>query len=334
MAKLPTNPQQVRMSFGEHLEELRKRIMYALFGSVGFIVVCLIYYKEIVHIVSRPYILAAQAHNLPAVFNTLKPQEAFLTSVTLAFQAGLILASPWIIFQLWQFVAAGLFPRERKIVYRYLVPTSLLFLAGVAFFYLIVLPMVLHFFMSFTVDTAGSTPTPTWIERAMGIAPPPLSPSTAPAVSSSAQPATLPVLDFDPPRPEGNQAFIFFDSRDGRIKVLTRDTTYSVNVFPEGSLFSTQWRYDDYLSFVMFTALVFGLAFELPLVVMILARIGLVQVQTFRRIRKYAYFAIVVISAIAAPSGDLMTLAFLSIPLIVLYELGILAATFTRQRQV
>ncbi|MCL2641714.1 MAG: twin-arginine translocase subunit TatC [Phycisphaerales bacterium] len=329
MAQLPTDPQQVRMSFGEHLEELRKRIIYALLGSLGFVAVCLIYHNEIARIVSRPYILVANAHNLPAVFTTLKPQEAFLTTIMLAFQAGLILASPWIIFQLWQFVAAGLFPKERKIVYRCLAPTSLLFLTGVAFFYFIVLPMVLNFFVSFTVDTAGPTPTPNRIERAMGIVQ-----SPSPLQPTATQPAPLPVLDFDPPRPESGQAAIFLDSRDGRIKIVTHETTFAVPVSPEGSLFSTMWRYDDYLSFVMFTALIFGLAFELPLVIMILARVGVVRVQTFRRIRKYAYFAIVVLSIIAAPSGDLMTIGFLMVPMLLLYELGIIAAALTRRRSV
>jgi len=340
MAKLPTDPQQVRMSFSEHLEELRKRIIYALLGSFGFIAVCMVYHKEIIYIVSRPYKVVAKAHNLPGVFTVLQPQEAFLTSIMLALQAGLILSSPWIIFQLWQFVAAGLFPSERKIVYRYLAPMSLLFLIGVAFFYFIVLPIVLNFFVAFTANTAGPAPTPTWIERAMGIS----SKSKVPSSESKSEPSTqnselriqdsglsLPVLDFDPPRPEGNEAFIYRDARDGRVKILTHDTTYVVPVSPENSLFSAQWRYDDYLSFVMFTALVFGLAFELPLVIMILVRVGVVQVQTFRKIRKYAYFTIVVISVIASP-GDFMSIALLTIPLLFLYEFGILAATLTRQR--
>src|SRR6185369_14524915 len=89
----PSSP-QARMSFGEHLEELRKRVIRALLGSLILVAVCLIYYKEILALVSRPYILVARAHHLPDVFGTLKPQEAFLTSVTLAFQVGLILSSP------------------------------------------------------------------------------------------------------------------------------------------------------------------------------------------------------------------------------------------------
>jgi sec-independent protein translocase protein TatC len=93
------------------------------------------------------------------------------------------------------------------------------------------------------------------------------------------------------------------------------------------------WRADDYLSFVAFTALIFGIAFEMPMVILILAQIDLVQTQTFRNIRKYAYFGILIAAVIAAPSGDLMTLGFLFIPLVVLYEVGIIAAAIaTRGR--
>jgi sec-independent protein translocase protein TatC len=341
MAKNVTNPSddpdaaQVRMSFGEHLEELRKRIIRALLGSLVLVAVCLVYYKEIIAIVSRPYILIARAHHLPDVLNTLKPQEAFLTSVTLAFQVGLLLSSPWIIYQLWQFVAAGLFPRERTIVYRYTGPSAILFLTGVAFFYLIVLPMTLNFFMTFTDNTAPPPPTPNFIERLRGIKNP--TPAAAAPATAASQPAaiptTLPVLTADPARPADGQIFIYQDARDGRLKIRTSDAIFAVSVTQQGSLFSTTWRYDDYLSFVMFTALVFGLAFELPMVIMILARVGLVQIKTFRSIRKYAYFAIVIIAAIAAPSGDPATLALLAVPLILLYEVGIVAAAVvTREK--
>jgi sec-independent protein translocase protein TatC len=330
---------QARMSFGEHLEELRRRIIRALVGSIAGVVVCLYYYKEIVAFVSRPYRLVAERHNLPNVLSTLKPQESFLTSITLAFQAGLVLSSPWIIYQIWQFVAAGLYKRERKIVYRYTVPSTLLFLIGVSFFYFIVLPMTLNFFMNFSEDPIGGRPTPTWLEHhllSLGEDKPKTTqPATRNATQSATQPAPqampLPILQEDPPAPA--QGAVIYMDPDGRIKVRDADKIVIVNATREGALFATQWRYDDYLSFVMFTALVFGLAFELPLVIVVVAQIGIVEVKTFRKVRKYAYFAIVAIAAIAAPSGDLMTLACLSVPLVFLYELGIIVAAMIVRRQ-
>jgi sec-independent protein translocase protein TatC len=104
-------------------------------------------------------------------------------------------------------------------------------------------------------------------------------------------------------------------------------------VVAQGTLIINTWRSDDYLNFVAFTALIFGLAFELPMVMLVLAQIDIVQAKSYRSMRKYAYFGIVVGAVIVAPSGDIMTLAFLFIPLVVLYELGILVAAFaTRGR--
>jgi len=77
------------------------------------------------------------------------------------------------------------------------------------------------------------------------------------------------------------------------------------------------------------------LAFQLPMVILVLAQIDIVQTQTFRNIRKYAYFGILIIAVIIAPSGDILTLAFLFIPMVLLYELGIILAAFaTRGRPV
>jgi sec-independent protein translocase protein TatC len=326
---------QVRMSFGEHLEELRKRIIRAIVGSIGGIALCLYYYKEIVAFVSRPYRLVAREHDMVSVLSTMKPQEAFLTSITLAFQAGLVLSSPWIIYQIWQFVAAGLYKRERRIVYRYMGPSALLFMIGVAFFYFIVLPMTLNFFVNFSQDPIGGKPAPNALEVALGLSGK-KQPMTQPTTRTDTQPAPLavplPVLAADPPAPASGQALIYMDE-DGRVKIRMADKTMVLNATRDGALFASQWRYDDYLSFVTFTALVFGVAFELPLVIVVLAQIGIVQVQTLRRVRKYAYFGIVAVAAIAAPSGDLMTLAFLSVPLILLYELGIVASAMIVGRQ-
>jgi sec-independent protein translocase protein TatC len=332
---------QVRMSFGEHLEELRKRIISALLGSSVTVIICVIFYKEIVAIISRPYRLVAEKHNVVNAFSVLKPQESFLTSITLAFQAGLVLSSPWIIYQIWKFVAAGLYQRERRIVYRYTIPSGGLFLLGVGFFYFIVLPLTLNFFMNFSEDPVGGKPVATWWEDRllnMGGA------STQPAPQATTQNATqngtrpapqampLPMLDTDPPPPPPGQWVIYMDG-DGRIKARTADRIVVVNATREGAMFAAQWRYDDYLSFVMFTALVFGLAFELPLVIVVVAQIGIVEVKTFRAMRKYAYFGMVGLAAVAAPGGDVMSLACLSVPLLVLYEVGIVAASIVVRRQ-
>jgi sec-independent protein translocase protein TatC len=393
---------QARMTFGEHLDELRKRILRALLGGLIGVGLCVIFMWDIYRAVVRPYILVAALHHANEALSTLKPQESFFTVLTLAVKAGLILASPWIIFQLWQFVSAGLYKKEKKVVYRYVGPSVVLFLMGVAFFYFIVLPMTLNFFFSFSAQSAPvSQPTANWLERFLLNAPPPpaapapatqsatatAATATATATAASAPEVSaqrLPVLTEDPPAPPEGTAIIYYDAvarcvkvrlHDGiqalpagppsgasgaqelpaladdppappegmallyyhtgeqRMKVRLHDQVQVPMVVAQGTLIINTWRSDDYLNFVAFTALIFGLAFELPMVMLVLAQIDIVQAKSYRSMRKYAYFGIVVGAVIVAPSGDIMTLAFLFIPLVVLYELGILVAAFaTRGR--
>ena len=80
---------------------------------------------------------------------TLNVQEAFMTYMKVSFIAGLVIASPWIFYQLWLFVAAGLYPHERKYVHTYLPMSVILFLGGVAFCFFAVLPVVLDFLLGF-----------------------------------------------------------------------------------------------------------------------------------------------------------------------------------------
>lgn len=318
-----------RMTFGEHLEELRKCIVHAGAGVLIAVGVCLYYMFDIFHFVAQPYIRAMINHHLPPLFTTLKPQEGFFTYINLAFKVGLIVASPWIIYQIWKFVGAGLYQKERRIVYRYVGPSAFLFLLGVAFFYFIVLPMTLNFFLSFTAHTSKALSPPSWIERLVGFEPPP---ATAPAGTNPAtlpSPMRIPVLTQNPPPPPPGEGLVFFNSTDSKLIVMVGDQVYAAPMLIEDSLFANQWRADDYLNFVAFTALLFGLAFELPMVILVLAKTDIVRPQTFRNIRKYAYFGILIGAVIAAPSGDLMTLAFLFIPLIGLYELGIIAGALT-----
>ena len=139
-----------RMSFGEHLEELRKRILRSLFGTVFGVGICVYFVKDIYAYVVAPYVDAATRHHVNNTLSITDPTGAFFTPLSLAIKGGLLLVSPWIIYQLWQFVGAGLYKRERKIIYRYIGPSALLFLAGVAFFYFIVLPLTLEFFFAFS----------------------------------------------------------------------------------------------------------------------------------------------------------------------------------------
>ncbi len=171
----------------------------------------------------------------------LNAQEAFLIWLKAAFLAGLIIASPWIFLQVWWFVAAGLYPHEKKYVYIYL-PLSLgLFLAGAGLAFFFVFKPVLDFLFSFN--------------RMMNIDPDP--------------------------------------------------------------------RISEWLSFVLFLPLGFGIAFQLPLVMLFLNRIGVVSLQAFTSKWRIAILAIAVVSMLLTPA-DPISMMMMGIPLIILYFGGIL----------
>ena len=134
------------MSFLDHLEELRWRIVKSLIGLVVAVVVCGYFSDWIVNVVVlRP----SRLTNPPlSIINTIPyGQITFYMIVILV--AGLILTSPWILYQLWKFIQPGLLPKERKYISSIVTYTTLCFLSGVAFAYFVMLPYMLQFFASF-----------------------------------------------------------------------------------------------------------------------------------------------------------------------------------------
>ncbi|HEY2882587.1 MAG TPA: twin-arginine translocase subunit TatC, partial [Pirellulales bacterium] len=167
-------------------------------------------------------------------------QEAFMIWLKAALIAGVVLASPWVFYQLWMFVAAGLYPTEKKFVHVYLPFSIALFLAGVVMS-TFVFPPMLKFFLSFN--------------QSMGIEPEP--------------------------------------------------------------------RISEWLSFVLFLPLGFGLAFQLPLVMLFLERIGLFTVSSYLKQWRLAVLVIWIIAAVATPS-DPISIFYLAMPLMLLFFGGIM----------
>jgi sec-independent protein translocase protein TatC len=299
------DPHQYQMSIGDHLEELRRRILLGLAGLLPAAIVCLIFGQQIVYILCRPLIIALQKNDINPQLYTHEAQDAFMVYVKICFIAAGALAGPWIIYQIWQFVAAGLYPRERHYVTKYIPLSVTLLFCGMLFVYFIVLPWSLEFFIKFAADI----PLPMSSHTAVDI------PATRPSYVQS--------LNGDPPSPGEYQ--IWFDASQDRLKFFCRG---KVRVIPFGpaNLINTQFTLPDYLDLVLRLLLTFGLAFQLPLVVMALARLGIVELATLKKWRRYVYFGLSVLAASLAP-GDVVTatLALLA-PLILLYELGIFLA--------
>jgi sec-independent protein translocase protein TatC len=172
---------------------------------------------------------------------TLAPLEGITIFFSVCIVTGLVLASPFVFYQLWAFIGAGLYRHERHYVKKFL-PFSLgLFLSGVFMCFFIVLPYTLSFLLEFNV----------WL----GIEP--------------------------------------------------------------------NLRLSDWMSFATILPLVFGLCFQTPLVMLFLARVGIVSVEDMRAKRKFAILIMAIIAAVITPTPDPFTMMVLAVPMIALYELGL-----------
>ncbi|MCD4699465.1 MAG: twin-arginine translocase subunit TatC [Phycisphaerae bacterium] len=258
-----------KMSIGEHVEQLRWHLLRALLGVSAGVVVCFIFRRILFGIFTWP--LSVATGGTPPPLYYLAPPEAFTAMIRLCLVAGVILASPYMLWEAWRFVAVGLYRRERRTVLRYIGPSIGLFIGGAAFFFVIVAPLVLRFFLLFA---DGNFPAPPswwagWLgERAV---------TTVPIGAES----------------------------DGFVKPCL--------------------RLSEYLHFVSVLSLAFGLAFQTPLVVLFTVRSGIVTIETMRRFRRHVFLIIMLISAFITPP-DWLSMIALSVPMYLLYEVGLLVA--------
>ena len=228
-----------------HLLELRSRLLR---GVVGLVVVLL----GLLPFANKLYALLAQPllDKLPKGGQLIATQVAspFFAPMKLAFFVALVVAMPWLLYQAWAFVAPGLYRREKRLALPLLSSALLLFYAGCAFAYFLVLPTVFGF--------------------------------------------------------------------------LARVT-------PDGVAMMTD--ISSYLDFVLVLFLAFGLAFELPVALVILVLLGWVTPAQLREGRGYAVVGIFVVAAVVTPP-DVISQLMLAIPMCLLYEAGILAASMVVPR--
>jgi sec-independent protein translocase protein TatC len=177
----------------------------------------------------------------PMSLKALSAQEGFLAYFKVCAYVGLVLGSPWVIWQLWSFVAVGLYSNEKKYVYSYFPISIGLFLAGVLACEFFVLPQALD-------------------------------------------------------------ALLWFNNY--------------LNMQPD-------FRFSEWLSFALLMPLVFGLCFQTPLVMVLVNRLGLVSVDAFRKGRRYAIFFLVVFATIILPSPDVGSMLILATTMCLFYEVGI-----------
>ncbi len=139
----------VSMSLGEHLEDLRYRLMMAVSGAICGFIVCLFAGKSIMRLIIMPYRKSMEAAGMNPQLQAILPSEQFIVYIKCALVFGIILVAPVIFYHLWKFISPGLYKKETKFVYMVVPTSAVLFMTGCIFFITVVAPMALTFFIKF-----------------------------------------------------------------------------------------------------------------------------------------------------------------------------------------
>jgi sec-independent protein translocase protein TatC len=240
---VPPREELATMSLLDHLDELRKRLLYSVVALAVTIGLSWVFVERIFDFLERPITPYLGEGDGAGQLVVLGVQDAFVLYFKVAALAGVFLAAPFLLYQLYAFIAPGLYKRERLWAVPFVFAGTLFFVAGGAFAYTVAFPLAVDFLV--------------------GI---------------------------------GNDQF---------------------DVMITG---------DRYLSFLMLVMLGLGAMFELPIVVFLLAVIGVVTPQTLLKKFRWAVLAIFVVAAIITPTPDVVNLLVFALPSIALYLVGVAAA--------
>jgi len=152
-----------KMSFLEHLDELRRRIIYAILAIVGGFLIACLFLNQIFDFIMRPMQVALKPGQT-LIFT--EPTEAIMLYLKMAVLVGILIASPGVMSQVWLFVAPGLYANEKKLAIPFVLLSSFFFIAGAAFSHWIVFPLTWKFFQSFSSEVLTFMPR---IEPAFGL---------------------------------------------------------------------------------------------------------------------------------------------------------------------
>ncbi|MBL1217298.1 MAG: preprotein translocase subunit TatC [Planctomycetes bacterium] len=333
-------PRTNSMSFGEHLEELRFRLILALICPLVLAIPGMIFGKHILAWLARPVYKALENEGLPARMQALTPVEAFVAYIKVALISAVVCSAPLLVYQLWKFIEPGLYKHERRFVYLLIPMSTVLTFLGIAFLYYIMLPLSLRMLIRFG-NALDLGPTAVLIEPAVadgaegseegtveqGQPPPeavvPGEPPTEedPPAQALALPE-IPVLEIAPATMAPGEIF-YHEQRRQLIMMQGDGTLVVIDTRPVGTSFTQEYRLKDYLSFIFSLILAFGIAFQLPLVMLLLGWVGIVQIDQLRHGRRYAVMAVFVAGAMLTPPDVVSQLA-LAIPLYALYEVSII----------
>src|SRR5688572_26283572 len=231
------DPDACRMSLGEHLEELRSRLLWALLGFGLALGLCLLVGKDrLLLFFCRPLIEAQGAFGVSTQLQEQTPGSVFMVYLKVSMITAAALSAPWSMYQLWKFVAAGLYPHERRHLTRYVPLSVTLLAAGMAFVYYAVLPWTLKFFIAFTM----SIPAPDF-SPAEGAAP-------AAGSGASGPPSFIQVVDADPAAPEEGR--LWLNRVQKRVKLHFGGKTKTVQFGP-ANLVVIQYTLPEYVDLAL-----------------------------------------------------------------------------------
>ncbi len=288
------------MSFGDHLEELRARLIRALVGVIPIFVVSLIFGKAILGFLIRPVIEQLRSAGLPASMQSTGVLETFGSYIHVSIIVTVLVGSPWILWQLWRFVAPGLYQHERRFVYFLLPMSAVLTAVGVVFLYLVILPAMLTFFIHWS-SSVGVTSVPTVTPPAGMVFP------AVPALAGDPETPVVGTMWFN----SVLQQFRFCDAPG---HVIGAELITGVGI-------AQHYRVTEYVSLFLTLALAFALAFQMPVVVLLLGWVGIIDRAFLAKYRKHAFFVCAIAGALLTP-GDPLSMVLMMIPLYLLYELG------------
>ena len=240
--------------FISHITELRTRLIHSFIFLFVFFIFCYFFAEYLYGFLVEPYAQAVKNDSIERrlIFTAL--QETFLTYLKVAFFASFFITSPFILIQIWKFIAPGLYDHEKIAIMPYLVITPILFFLGGALVYYLIMPLAIKFFLSFE-STGLVTNLPIQLEA----------------------------------------------------------------------------KVNEYLSLIMKLIFAFGLSFQLPVVLSLLARVGVVDSEFLKTRRKYVVVIIFTAAAILTPP-DPITQIGLAIPLLILYELSIFSVRLIEKK--
>ena len=241
--------------FVSHLTELRKRLIHSFIFLIIFFVICYIFAEHIYGFLVDPFAQAVKddGSDRRLIFTAL--QETFLTYIKVSFFTAFFVTCPFILMQIWKFIAPGLYKDEKSAILPYLISTPILFIFGGSLVYYLIMPLAINFFLTFESVASG-----------------------------------------------------------GNIPI------------------QLEAKVNEYLSLIMRLIFAFGLSFQLPVVLSLLARIGVIDSEYLKKRRKYVVVIIFAIAAILTPP-DPITQIGLALPLLILYELSILTVRFIERKK-